>query len=118
MSARLESKDSTLVPSQRVARFGVIDRSVERSPCARRSDRPKQPRINRPRCAGPTRTSDDYDQVRLPWPERSSRVALARLSVKGAGGELVQIAELGHFWNVRMCWTPGRSMDIVRLLHG
>ena len=35
--------------------------------------------------------------LRLPRPERSSRVDLARLSVKGAGGELVQIAELGHF---------------------
>jgi hypothetical protein len=30
MSARRESKGSTLVPSQRVARFGVIDRSVGR----------------------------------------------------------------------------------------
>ena len=35
--------------------------------------------------------------LRLPRPDRSSRVDLARLSVKGAGGELVQIAELGHF---------------------
>jgi multidrug efflux pump subunit AcrB len=35
--------------------------------------------------------------LRLPRPERSSQVDLSRLSVKGAGGELVQIAELGHF---------------------
>jgi hypothetical protein len=28
------------------ARVGRIDRSVERSPCARRSDRPKQPRTS------------------------------------------------------------------------
>ena len=31
MSARLESKDSTLVPSQRVARVGRIDRSNRRA---------------------------------------------------------------------------------------
>jgi hypothetical protein len=29
------------VANQEVARFGVIDRSVEQSPCARRSDRPE-----------------------------------------------------------------------------
>jgi hypothetical protein len=34
-------------------RFGLIDRSVERSPCARRSDRPKQVRTDRLRCGGP-----------------------------------------------------------------
>src|SRR5262245_60199464 len=37
------------------ARVGRIDRSVERSPCARRSDRPKQPRMSRLRCRRPVR---------------------------------------------------------------
>ena len=44
LSARLE-KGPTLVPSQRVARVGVIDRRVERSPCARRCDRPTRATI-------------------------------------------------------------------------
>ena len=36
----------TTVLADRVARFGRIDRSVGRSPCARRCDRPKQPGSN------------------------------------------------------------------------
>ena len=32
--------------ARRAARFGVIDRSVERSPCALRSDRPKHRRAS------------------------------------------------------------------------
>jgi len=34
--------------ADRPARFGVIDRSVGRSPCARRSDRPKRRRAADP----------------------------------------------------------------------
>src|SRR5262245_19707073 len=51
-TARRASVSSTDAAKDVVARFGRIDRSVGRSACALRCNRPKQPRIKRLRCRG------------------------------------------------------------------
>jgi hypothetical protein len=70
--AQLASVGSTEASDGGLARFGVVDRSVERSPCARRSDRPKRRAVAlRPAVGSPEASASLLARVGVVGPKRA-----------------------------------------------